>query len=106
MEKDLFVLTCRKCGHEFGLSDGELFEAQSLSCPACKVEMGSWQFYEMKAAYFKTVTMERKICSKLGLPVDEEQKFSFRVAGDPTLPEDVRLLKYLSDIYEEERDGG
>ena len=101
---DLFTVTCHGCGNQFGLSDTALFEAQSLSCPACGTRMGKWEFIELKAAYFRTVMMEKQILSKLGIPLDEEQKFSFRLAGDPAEPEDARLLRYLISVIEEEDD--
>ncbi len=96
---DFFTVTCLKCGHSFGLSDQELYEMKSCPCPNCGQRMSNWTFFDLKRAYFDAVIMMRDILS-LGPFAPEEPNFTFRLAGDPSESEDVRLLRFMIAVFD------
>jgi len=94
IEKDFFTLTCKSCGHEFGLSDKTLYEMRDCSCPNCGNRINNWTFYRLKRAYYNSIDMIGQILS-LGPFKPDEPNFEFRISGDPAESEDVRLLRFL-----------
>lgn len=97
---DFFTVTCKKCGHSFGLSDEELYFMRRCFCPKCGQRMNNWTFFDLKRAYFDAVIMMRDILS-LGPFAPEAPNFTFTIAGDPSESEDVRLLKFQIAIFDE-----
>lgn len=97
---DFFTVTCLKCGHSFGLSDKELFEMRSCSCPNCGQRMSNWTFYETKRKYFESISMIGRVLS-LGPFAPEKPNFAIELAGNSEDSEDVRLLKFLIAVFDE-----
>lgn len=103
IDKDFFTLTCKSCGHEFGLTNNTLYEMQGCPCPNCGQSMNSWTFYRLKRAYFDSIDMVGQILA-LGPFKPDEPNFEFRISGDPAEPEDVRLLRFLITDDEKENE--
>ena len=99
---DLFQVKCLKCGHSFGLTDNELYHMTGCSCPKCNQKMGPWQFYAMKEKFFSCALMQKKILATIGFQTPDIRMFSVEVAGDESEPEDVRLLRHLQSLIEQE----
>ncbi len=98
-DADLFLLTCKTCGHSFNLTNQQLYGLLTLSCPECGQKISNWTFYELKRAYFNTISMVGKVLS-LGPFAPEEPNFTFRIAGNPSEPEDIRLLRFMQEVYD------
>ncbi len=98
-EPDFFTITCKACGHSFNLTDQQLYYVRFCSCPKCGQEMNRRTMFDLKRAYFDAVSMMGDVLS-LGPFAPEEPNFTFRIAGDPSEQEDIRLMRYIQTVFD------